>query len=104
LGAALAAVGHLEDTGEGAARLPGTDTDGQAALDRDALAIPVAELRRLLGKNSLKARASFAGLREALAGTGAECHALALAAQLERLDYRGAEQTLDDLVKEVGLG
>jgi two-component system sensor histidine kinase/response regulator len=99
LGAALAAAGRLEGGGGDAARLP----DVEAALDPDALAIPMAELRRLLGKNSLKARASFAGLRAALAGTGAEHHALTLAAQLERLDYRGAEQTLDDLTKEVGL-
>lgn len=103
LGAALAAAGRLGDADD-ATRLPGTEPDVESALDVDALAIPMAELRGLLGKNSLKARASFAGLRGALAGTAAERHALTLAAQLERLDYRGAEQTLDDLMKEVGLG
>ncbi|HYZ17130.1 MAG TPA: response regulator, partial [Candidatus Acidoferrum sp.] len=74
------------------------------AIDAQALAVPMAELRRLLGTNSLKARSSFADLRTALAGTGAERHARTIAQQLERLDYRGAERTLDDLVKEVGLG
>jgi hypothetical protein len=99
---AVASAGRLRSVKPGADLLE-AETHADTAIDVHALAAPMTELRRLLGTNSLKARSSFAGLRTVLAGTGAERYAETIAGQLERLDYRGAERTLDDLMKEVGL-
>ncbi|GAC1313313.1 MAG: hypothetical protein NVSMB21_24460 [Vulcanimicrobiaceae bacterium] len=102
LAVALAAAATLEETTADA--LPRAPAVGDGAPERGSIAGPIGELRDLLGKNSLKARTSFAGLHDTLAGAYGERYASEIAEQLERLDYRGAERTLDRLVRDVPFG
>ncbi len=61
----------------------------------------LAELRTLLAKNSTKARKAITPLREALAGLPLDPHFDAVAAHLERFDFRGAENSLTVLVSHL---
>ncbi|GAC1536938.1 MAG: hypothetical protein NVS2B17_09010 [Candidatus Velthaea sp.] len=100
LAPAIAAAGILDD----AKIIPPVAfgaTKFEAIVDRDSIAVPVVVLRELLGKNSLKARKSFAGIRSAFTGTAEEHYATTIGDQLEKLDFRGAEETLASLMKEV---
>ena len=58
----------------------------------------IAELQILLTKNSIKARKALAPLREILIGSNLDSHMNTLMAQLDRFDFRGAENTLAVLI------
>jgi two-component system sensor histidine kinase/response regulator len=92
LDAALAAALTLPRAAPAAAPAP----SGESAT---AL---IGELRRLLGANNLRARACFAGLRAALAGTGQDAALARLAACIDRLEFAEALRRLDDLSADVG--
>ena len=55
-------------------------------------------MRDLLAKNHLRARKRFQDLQASFAGTASQHHAEQLAAQLEKLDFRAAERTLNELM------
>jgi hypothetical protein len=72
-------------------------------LDREELSERIRELKGLLAKNSFDAVSSFAELRARLQpGTALAAQAASIAAQLDRLDFRGAGQLLAKMADDVG--
>jgi two-component system, sensor histidine kinase and response regulator len=71
-------------------------------LDRAELAERIHELEGLLAKNSFDAVGMFSELRARLPqGTPLAAHAASVAAQLDRLDFRAAEQLLAKMAADV---
>ena len=60
------------------------------------------ELRRLLAENNLAAPRRAGELAQALVGKGLERQLSEMAEQMDRLDFRGAERTLESLTAELG--
>jgi two-component system sensor histidine kinase/response regulator len=92
LAAALAAARTLPH-----APAPPMPSPAPAGAPAGALA---AELRRLLGANNLRARAGFAALSAALAGSGQDDALARLGAAIDRLDFAEALRRLDALATD----
>jgi two-component system sensor histidine kinase/response regulator len=72
-------------------------------LDRHDLTERIREIEGLLAKNSFDAVGSFSELRARLEqGSPLAAQAASIAAQLERLDFRGAEQSLAKMAEDAG--
>ena len=97
------ALGPLLD---GIGRLPARAGTAPAAPrcepDRARLAAEIAELERLLSKNSLDAKRQFARLRGALPPGGFQEELKALEGCMERLDFKKARTLLAQLSGRVG--
>jgi two-component system sensor histidine kinase/response regulator len=97
-------LGELEPllaiAAEAAGRLESVAVTAPAAGPRNSaedLAASLSEFRVLLAKNSLRARKSFDDLRPSFMGSNPVESADRIAAQLDKLDFRGAETTLREL-------
>ena len=95
LAPALTAAAHLlssERSAQEAVPLPPLASSSN--IDLVKLRQHIVELQTLLEKHSTKARKALLPLREALVGCHLETHLNTLSEQLDRFDFRGAENTL----------